>query len=174
MNFMCKIAKIKYNDVSNGPGIRTAVYVQGCPHHCKGCFNPETWSFTKGGRHLTMEDRINFVESIKNHRDLSLLGGEPLSPRNYDLTEELLVNAHDARADVNVWLWTGYTMEHLLRDSEHNSQLQRILSLVDVVVDGKFEEDLKDLTLAWRGSSNQRLIDVKKSLKEKTIILFDI
>ena len=153
-----KISKIKDNDVANGVGISMSVWTQGCPHHCKGCFNKVTWSY-EDGRAFTDDDLNYIIENInKNNveRNLSILGGEPLCPENVEGVIKLCKTIREIYPNKKIYLWTGYTYE------EFNSTQKEIIKYVDVIVDGKFELDKKDLSLMLRGSSNQRIIHLNK------------
>ena len=160
---------IKYNDVANAPGIAISIYLQGCPHHCKGCFNPETWDFN-GGQELT-EELLNdlFQNKINKNgikRSLCILGGEPLCEEN-ELTT-LALTSMAKKYNVDVYIWTGYVLEEL----EKTDLLFEIFENADYLIDGPFIEEEKDITLKMRGSRNQRVIDIKKYLtKEKNYVI---
>lgn len=164
-------ATIKKNDIANGPGIRVSLFVSGCRHRCKNCFNSEAWDFNYGQEFndKTIDEIItylkpDFVEGI------SLLGGEPFEPENQSGLIKLLERVKKELPEKNIWCYTGFTFEKdLLKGSDNTKKL---LSLIDVLVDGKFVEELKDASLIFRGSSNQNIIDVPSSLKEqKTVLL---
>lgn len=160
---------IKYNDVANAPGIAISIYLQGCPHHCKGCFNPETWDFN-GGQDLTEELLTDLFENKINKngikRSLCILGGEPLCEEN-ELTT-LALASMAKKYNVDVYIWTGYVFEEL----EKTDFLFELFENVDYLIDGPFIEEEKDLTLKMRGSRNQRIIDIKKYLtKEKNYVI---
>lgn len=162
-------SKVKFNDVANGPGLRLSLFTSGCAHHCKGCFQPETWDF-KNGEPFTLETQKYIIEKSKNKyiAGLSLLGGDPLD--NIDGILPLLQEYRDVFGETkNIWLWTGYIFEEILQDNIKS----KILQFIDVIIDGKFEENLKDITLKYKGSTNQRVIDVKKSINTNTIVLYD-
>lgn len=160
---------IRKMDISNGPGVRVSIFMQGCNFHCKNCFNPETWDF-KGGKEFT-DDTINKVLKLSEKdyiKGLSILGGEPMNPINIDGTTKLAKEFKEKYPDKNIWIWSGYNFENDLKDKE-------VLNYIDVLVDGRYEDELHSPILKWRGSSNQRVIDIKKSLKEhKTVILDDL
>lgn len=165
-----RFSKIKDNDIANGLGINMSLWTQGCPHHCKGCFNAETWDFD-GAKEFTNKDLNYILSNIdKNNvkRDLSILGGEPLCPQNIDGVIDLCIEFKNKYPQKKIYIWTGYTIE----DFDENQR--KILQYIDILVDGKFEEDKKNISLTMRGSSNQRIIDVKNTLKNKEIILFKI
>ena len=166
-------------DINNGPGICTTLYVQGCSHHCKGCFNPETWDFN-GGQLWNRRTELQFIEACKkpNVKNICILGGEPLD-QGKDMYD-LLMRIKD-EVGKPIWLWTGYTWEEIIRDKNMVTQqnlnpekmiMESIITTCDIVIDGPFVEDLYDESLKYRGSSNQRVIDVKESLKRKEIVLY--
>ncbi|WP_294407432.1 anaerobic ribonucleoside-triphosphate reductase activating protein [uncultured Clostridium sp.] len=161
-------SKIKYNDVANGPGLRTSLFTSGCTHHCKGCFQPETWNF-KNGEPFTAETIKQIIEKSSNRytAGLSLLGGDPLD--NVQGILPLLGEFKQTFGHTKtIWLWTGYRFEEILKDDLKS----KVLPFVDVIVDGRFEEDLKDITLKYMGSTNQMVIDVPKSLETASIVLY--
>ena len=166
-------------DINNGPGICATLYVQGCSHHCKGCFNPETWDFN-GGQLWNRRTELQFIEVCKkpNVKNICILGGEPLD-QGKDMYD-LLMRIKD-EVGKPIWLWTGYTWEEIIRDKNMITQqnlnpkkmiMESIITTCDIVIDGQFVEDLYDESLKYRGSSNQRVIDVKESLKRKEIVLY--
>ena len=156
---------IRKMDISNGPGVRVSVFMQGCSFHCKNCFNPETWDF-EGGQEFT-EETIHKVLDLcqKNEiKGLSILGGEPMHPANLEGTTKLAKAFKETYPDKTIWTWTGFQFEDL-KDKE-------VFQYIDVLVDGQYKDELHDPTLKWRGSSNQRVIDVKKSLEQnKTVVI---
>lgn len=159
--------KIRKMDVSNGPGIRVSIFMQGCTFKCKGCFNPETHDFN-GGKEFT-DDTINRVLELcsKDHIvGLSILGGEPLHPKNIDGTTRLAKSFKDKYPDKTIWIWSGFLFDRDLKDKE-------ILNYIDVLVDGQYNCELYSPILRWKGSSNQRVIDVKKSLQKNKIVLLE-
>ena len=158
--------KIESCSIANGPGCRVNLFVSGCEHRCKGCFNPETWSFTYGKR-FTEETEERLLELAKPAyvSGLSILGGEPLHPQNRKAVLDLVKKFKSRYPEKTVWLWTGYLWEDVAD--------QLIGSGVDVVVDGKFKEELKDLRLKYCGSKNQRIIDVKETIKTGDLILIE-
>ena len=162
-----KYAKIREMDVANGDGIRVSLFVQGCEFKCKGCFNPETWDFN-GGKEWTKEVEKNFISLIqKPHiKGVTILGGEPMHPKNIDTVSELIHNIKSACEDKTVWVYTGFSYEYLLDNFYYS------LVNIDVLVDGRFIEEQKDLSLKFKGSTNQRIIDVKKSLKKDMVVLY--
>ncbi|MDY8021105.1 anaerobic ribonucleoside-triphosphate reductase activating protein [Paenibacillus polymyxa] len=164
------IADYKRFDVINGTGLRHSLFVSGCTHHCKGCFNASAWN-SQYGIECTDELENKIINDLKidyvKIAGLSVLGGEPF--QNIDGLLPLLKRVKNECKDKTVWIWSGYTFEEILKDSSKKD----MLSLCDVLIDGKFELDKKDLTLKWRGSSNQRVIDVQKSLELQMSILFE-
>lgn len=169
-------ADIKLYDVANGTGVRVSVFVSGCTHHCRGCFNPDTWDFCFG-KPFTDEE-INYV--IDNCRPdyiagLSLLGGEPMEYVNQQGLLPLLRRFKEAYPEKNVWCYSGYTFEtDLLDDMCSKWECTReLLSYIDVLVDGEFIENEKDLSLRFRGSRNQRIIDVPASFAAGNTILWN-
>lgn len=152
---MGNYAIIRKMDISNGPGVRVSLFVQGCPFHCKNCFNSETWD-PEGGKPFTQEKLEKIMElcSPDYIEGLSILGGEPLWERNgLQIAAEVAAEFKKRFPQKNIWLWTGFKWEQV-KDLP-------IMEYIDVVVDGQFIEELADPTLQWRGSSNQRVIDVK-------------
>lgn len=170
-------ADIKKADVANGLGVRVSVFVSGCTHHCKNCFNEEAWDFHYGNEFTQKE--IDKVIELMDHSyvaGLSLLGGEPFEHINQQGLLPLVKIVKEKFPDKNIWCYSGYTFENDIigRMCKEWKETPEFLSYIDVLVDGKFEEDKKDLSLRFRGSSNQRIIDVKKSLKENKTVLFDL
>lgn len=162
-------AKIREYDVTNGPGVRTTLFVSGCTHDCKGCFNKEQQNFRYGDKWTeAVEDK--FIEGAKNPNiaGVSILGGEPMQ-QPYVYMSRLLKKINES-VNKPIWVWTGYTFEELLNDKISKN----LLKYIDVLIDGKFELDKRDLSLKYRGSSNQRVINVKESLKKNEIILYNI
>ncbi len=163
---------MKYNivrkmDISNGPGVRVSVFMQGCEFHCKNCFNPETWSF-EGGKDFT-QGTIDEVLDLCNQdyiKGLSILGGEPMHPKNIEGTTKLAKAFKEKYPNKNLWMWSGFQFDKDLKDKE-------VMKYVDVLVDGRYVDELHNPTLKWKGSSNQRVIDVQKSLKENKITFWE-
>lgn len=161
-----RYAHIDHYDIENGPGTRTVLWVQGCPHMCLGCHNPHTWK-ESGGKPFTDKERDEIWGALNEHfeKDFSVLGGEPLAPYNRDGVFELLAWLKQKRPGLDVWVWTGYMYEDV--------QSLKGLGLVDVLVDGPFVLAEMDLSFKWKGSANQRVIDVKKSLEEGVVVLHE-
>lgn len=157
--------KIRKMDISNGPGVRVSIFMQGCSFNCKNCFNPDTHDFN-GGKEFT-DDTINHILDLANNDNivgLSILGGEPMHPKNINGTADLAKAFKEKYPEKTVWVWTGFLFDKDLKDTE-------VLKYVDVLVDGQFVEEKKDPRLKWKGSSNQRVIDVQKSLKKDKIVI---
>lgn len=169
-------ATIKKRDIANGVGVRVSLFVSGCTHHCKNCFNKETWDFDYGEVY-TKETENLILEYLSPQfvNGLSLLGGEPFEPTNQKELVSLLRKVKEKYPQKDVWCYTGYLFDkELLSDSRARCEYtDEMLSYIDVLVDGRFVEEKKDITLQFRGSSNQRVIDVKKSLSQNGVILWD-
>lgn len=167
-------AEIKYNDIANGPGVRTSIFVSGCTHHCKGCFNEIAWSFDYGTP-FTEETINTIIESLKPGyiAGLTLLGGEPLEPSNQKGLLPLLRQVKQIYPQKDIWCFTGYLFDEDIMKHMYNTcpETKELLSYIDICVDGQFIEELKDMMLKFKGSSNQRTIDVKESLKQHKIII---
>lgn len=162
-------ADIKRVDVANGEGVRVSVFVSGCNHHCKGCFNRCAWDFEYGNKFTDKQ-----IDEVINYLDhdyisgLSLLGGEPLEKQNQEGLLPLVKKVKEKFPDKDIWCYTGFDFEDdvVEKMAAKSETTKELLKYIDVMVDGKFEEDKKDLSLRFRGSSNQRIIDVQKSLEE--------
>ncbi len=157
---------IRKMDISDGPGVRVSIFMQGCDFHCKNCFNSETWDYN-GGKEFT-DDTIKQVLDLCNKdtiKGLSILGGEPMNPCNIAGTTKLAKAFKEAYPEKTLWAWSGYKFDEYLKDKE-------VAKYLDVLVDGQYKDELHDFRLAWRGSSNQRVIDVQKSLKNNDVELF--
>ena len=158
---------VRKMDISNGPGVRVSVFMQGCEFHCKNCFNPETWDFEKGEEFT--EETIDEVLDLcdKNYiKGLSILGGEPMHPKNIEATTKLAKAFKEKFPNKNIWAWSGFEFDKYIKDKE-------VAKYIDVLVDGRYVDELHDPTLKWKGSSNQRVIDVKKSMEAGEIVLFN-
>ena len=166
---------IKKCDIANGVGVRTVLFVSGCTHHCKGCFQPETWNFDYGERY-TKETEDEIIESLRpDYVDgITLLGGEPFEPENQRELVKLLRRIKKELPQKTVWSFSGYTYEELTGDSCAVCEVtNEMLSMLDVLVDGEFVEAKRNISLRFRGSENQRLIDMNKTRKEGKIVLWD-
>lgn len=169
-------ANIKKYDIANGPGVRVSLFVSGCTHHCPGCFNPETWDFNYGEPFDS--DVINeILEALEPSyiHGFTLLGGEPFEHKNQTGLLPLLREIKNRFPNKDVWCYTGYDFEtDILEDMTKKwSETSEMLSYIDILVDGEFVEAKKDLALRFRGSSNQRIIQVQESLKQNKVILWD-
>ena len=166
--------EIKKVDIANGTGVRVSLFVSGCTHRCKGCFNPATWDFDFGNEYTKqVEDDIIEALSPDYIEGLSLLGGEPFEPQNQPTLVGLLKRIKKELPNKNIWVYSGYTFEELCGKKTSRAFTEstlEMLSLIDVLVDGEFVLELKDISLKFRGSSNQRIIDVKRSLEANQII----
>ena len=170
-------ADIKKADVANGLGVRVSVFVSGCTHHCKDCFNKQAWDFHYGNEFTERE--IEKVVNLMDHSyvsGLTLLGGEPFEHVNQQGLLPLVKKVKEKFPNKNIWCYSGYTFEKdiIERMCKEWKETPELLSYIDVLVDGEFQEDKKDIKLKFRGSSNQRIIDVKKSLKNNKTVLFDV
>ncbi len=168
---------IKKCDVANGPGVRVSLFVSGCTHHCKGCFNPETWDFNYGKEFdSSAENRILELLIPDYIEGFSLLGGEPFEPQNQPTLTILLRKIKKRFPEKKIWCYSGYTLDKdiLNKDSKIRTEYtDEMIGYIDVLVDGEFKEELKNLNIKFRGSENQRLIDVKKTLSGKSVTLID-
>ena len=158
--------KIRKMDISNGPGVRVSIFMQGCHFHCKDCFNEEAWDFN-GGKEYTDETINRVLELCEKEYivGLSILGGEPMHPKNIKGTTKLAKAFKERYPDKNLWIWTGFLFEDIKQNE--------VFNYIDTLVDGQFKTELFDPRLKWKGSSNQRVIDVKKSLKNNKVILLE-
>jgi len=166
---------IKKCDIANGVGVRTVLFVSGCTHHCKGCFQPETWNFDYGERY-TKETEDEIIDSLRpDYVDgITLLGGEPFEPENQRELVKLLRRIKKELPQKTVWSFSGFTYEELTGDSRAVCEVtNEMLSMLDVLVDGEFVEAKRNISLRFRGSENQRLIDMNKTRKEGKIVLWD-
>jgi anaerobic ribonucleoside-triphosphate reductase activating protein len=168
---------IKYCDIANGIGIRTVLFVSGCTHHCKGCFQPETWDFSYGQPYTEATERAILDSLAPSYiHGLTLLGGEPFEPKNQPTLVSFLHRFREECPDKTVWCFTGFTLDgELWREGSHPrcEATDEMLSLIDVLVDGRYVKALKDISLRFRGSSNQRIIDLPKTLEKKEIVLWN-
>lgn len=176
-----RYASIRSMDISNGEGIGVALFVQGCHFHCKDCFNPETWDF-QGGEDWTEDTKNTFFQLCKKPyvKRVSILGGEPLANENVETVLELVKEIGEKFPDKKIWIYTGYKWESILfpivtdnLDFEREKILEErreVLNYIDILVDGRFDTEKKDVNLKWKGSWNQRVIDVRDSLKQEKIV----
>ena len=179
-----RYAQIRSMDISNGEGVGVSLFVQGCDRHCFNCFNSETWDFN-GGKEWTEETKNKFMELIDRPyiKRVSFLGGECLAEQNLDEVLKLVKQIRISFPEKTIWLYTGYTWEQLVysrmpsgvgKEKEFLNWNRRneIISNIDICIDGEYVDNLKDLTLKWRGSKNQRVIDVKQSLTQNKVVLY--
>lgn len=156
---------ILYNDMAAAPGVSVTFFSQGCPHHCKGCHNPETWDF-KGGKEFTPDILDKIVEGLTAQgiqRNFCLMGGEPLCPENIFLSYLIVSTVKEKVPGAKIYVWTGYTYEDLV--TQNNKHTMMLLKVADVLIDGPYMEECRNVTLEMRGSSNQRIIDLTKMRK---------
>lgn len=165
-----RYAQIRSMDISNGEEIGVSLFVQGCPIHCPECFNSIAWDFN-GGYQWTEEVKEQFIKLIDRPyiKRVSILGGEPLASQNVSAVISLVTDIRELYPDKKIWLYTGFTWEALLQAEP----MKKAALLCDIVVDGQYRDELKDPSLNWRGSSNQRVIDVSKTLLEGEIVLYE-
>lgn len=168
-------ADIKQYDVANGPGIRISLFVSGCNHHCKGCFNEEAWDFNYG-KPFTDETIDTIIEYLNNPHiaGLTLLGGEPMEPVNQKALLPLVKRVKDTYPDKSIWCFTGFRFDDDILGKMYDTvpETKELLARFDVMVDGKFIEELKSVSLVFKGSSNQRTIMVQESLQKGEIVLW--
>ena len=171
MNY-CNIKKF---DIANGEGVRTTLFVSGCTNRCEHCFQPETWDFNYG-EEFTKEVEDDIIRSLEPYyvNGLTLLGGEPFEPENQPALTAFLRRVRAERPDKNVWCFTGFTLEELLENGSYprTEFTDEMLSMIDVLVDGRFVNSLKNISLRFRGSSNQRIINVKETMSTGKIVLY--
>ncbi|MBD7914860.1 anaerobic ribonucleoside-triphosphate reductase activating protein [Clostridium sp. Sa3CUN1] len=168
-----RLAGIAYESLVNGPGVRRVFFSQGCNHNCKGCFNTETHSFELGEE----KDMDELIEGVTNNpfvKGVTFSGGDPLEQADkFSYIAKELNNKIKDR-DFNIWCYTGYKFEYIIENLDKRIGWRELINNIDVLVDGKFEEDKKEEGLKFRGSSNQRIINVKESLESESIILLDL
>lgn len=177
-------AQMRSMDISNGEGIGVSLFVQGCDFHCKNCFNSETWEFSKGQEwnEKTKNQFLKLVEKPFIQR-ATILGGEPLHPKNVQNVLKIVDEMRVSFPTKNIWIYTGYTWEQIMNpvvtdnlDIERDNILnmrKEVVSMADVLVDGRYVDELRDVTLHWCGSSNQRVINVQESLKQNKVVLWE-
>lgn len=167
---------IKNCDIADGPGVRVTLFVSGCTNHCKGCFQPETWDFDYG-EPFTRETEDKLIAMLEPHyiAGLTLLGGDPFEPSNQRALLPFVKRVRETCPDKTIWAYSGFIYEELKTDGSHPrcEVTDELLGLIDVLVDGRFVEEKKNLRLRFRGSSNQRIIDVKKTLASGEVVLFE-
>ena len=167
---------IKPVDIADGVGVRVSLFVSGCTHHCKGCFQPQTWAFDYGQPYTKeTEEQLLSLLAPSYIRGLTLLGGEPMEPDNQRALLSLLRRVLDELPQKDIWCYSGYTLEELKGDSRARCEVtDEILSLIDVLVDGEFVEEKRNISLKFRGSENQRLIDLKKTLAQGSVVAYEL
>ena len=167
-------AEIKYCDIANGLGCRTVLFVSGCRNHCKGCFQPETWAFDYGEA-FTEEIKQKILESLAPAyvQGLTLLGGDPFEEENQEALLPFVREVKKQYPNKDIWAYTGYVYDTDLIEGgrKHTENTDELLSMIDILVDGPFVEELKDITLKFKGASNQRVIDLKKTRETGKIII---
>lgn len=172
MNYM----EIKNYDIANGPGVRISLFVSGCTHHCKGCFNPESWDFN-AGKPFTDETIDEIIELLKPDyiKGLTLLGGEPFEPENQKCLLPLVKKVKELYPNKNIWAFSGYLFDKQIMDimAKKYDFVKEFVSYIDVLVDGEFHLEEKDLSIVYRGSRNQRIIYVKDSLEKGEVVLHE-
>lgn len=183
-----RFASMRNLDISNGEGVGVSLFVQGCDRHCFNCFNPDTWDFN-GGKEWTEEAKNKFIKLIDRPyiNRISVLGGEPLSKQNLDEVLSLIKEIRISFTEKTIWLYTGFCWNDIMcsfaglqadcvvldkKDIEAWEKRRKIISNIDVLVDGEYIDEQKDLSLKFRGSKNQRVIDVKQSLAQNKIVLY--
>ncbi|MER2081042.1 MAG: anaerobic ribonucleoside-triphosphate reductase activating protein [Ruminococcus sp.] len=167
-------AEIKNCDIANGEGVRVSLFVSGCTHHCKNCFNKETWPFDYGRPFTAGTEEMILRELAPDYIDgLSLLGGEPFEPQNQAALLPFLRRVKELFPQKNIWCYTGYLFDSELRQESRArcEYTDEMLSLIDILVDGEFVQELYSIALQFRGSSNQRIIDVRRSLDSGEVVL---
>ena len=181
-------AQIRSMDISNGEGIGVSLFVQGCDFHCKNCFNSETWEFSKGQEwnDKTKNQFLKLIETPFIQR-VSILGGEPLHPKNVQNVLKIVDEIRVSYPTKNIWLYTGYTWEEIwikdniktgdkvkdMREKSIKNLRRQVVRMCDVLIDGRYVDELRDVSLHWRGSSNQRVINVQETLKQNQIVLWE-
>ncbi len=169
-------ATIKKHDVANGPGVRVSLFVSGCRHHCKGCFNAETWDFNYGEPYTeAVTEEILQALAPAYIKGFTVLGGEPFEPENQQVLCSVLERIKLAYPDKSIWCYSGYNFESEILAGKLGdwSITQRMINCIDILVDGEFVEALKSPSLRFKGSANQRIIDVKKSMQADELVLWD-
>lgn len=177
-----RYAQIRSMDISNGEGVGVSLFVQGCPFHCKNCFNSETWDFNSG-KEWTEETKNKFIELIDRPyiKRVSFLGGECLAEQNLDDILYIVKEIRISFPEKTIWLYTGYELSKIIKQEQHEkvsgipdvwSKRWEIIKLCNIVVDGEYIDEQKDLTLKWCGSRNQHVIDVKQSMAQNKMVLY--
>ena len=167
-DFIRLAADLQSDSIVDGPGLRTVIWTQGCGHHCAGCQNPQTWDFNGGGL-VPVEEVIAAIDELECQSGITFSGGDPM----YQPEACTKIAKYCKNKGYNIWVYTGFTFEQLLKMSKTKPIYNEFLSVIDVLVDGRFKMAERDLSLLFRGSRNQRLIDIPKTLKTNEIVLFD-
>lgn len=169
-------AEIKKNDIANGPGVRTSLFVSGCRNRCENCFNKATWDF-KYGKKFTKETKDEILSSLEPPfvSGLTVLGGEPFEPENQPALYDLLCTVKEKFKDKDIWCFTGFTYDELLNKNcrAYGDYTEKLLKKIDILVDGRFIESKKNISLQFRGSENQRIIDLRKTENENYVVIWD-
>lgn len=163
-----RYAGIIKNDIAAGDGVNVSFFTQGCHFHCMGCHNPQTWDFS-GGKEFTADTLTELLEAINANgvkRNLSIMGGEPLCSENIFLVDMIILEVKKLYPDIKIYVWTGYTYEELLERLDE-PKIEKILDNIDYLIDGRFEIEKRDITLPMRGSSNQRILNMKELRKHE-------
>ena len=161
-------ADLQSDSIVDGPGLRAVLWTQGCGHHCKGCQNPQTWDFNGGGL-VPIEAVYEAIDELEYQTGITFSGGDPM----YQPEACNIIAEYAKSKGLNIWVYTGFTFEEIMKLAEKNPVYLDFLSKIDVLVDGQYVDELHDFRLKWKGSSNQRVIDVPKSLKENKIVLYE-
>jgi len=166
-----RYVKIRSMDISNGEGVGISLFTQGCHFHCRNCFNSETWDFD-GGKEWTEEVEKDFLRLAANPhiKRISLLGGEPLANENLDGVLDLVNEIRLSYPQKNIWLYSGFTWDEVLNGD--NEIRKEIISKCDVMIDGRYVDELRDISLKWKGSTNQNVIDIQESIKQERLVLY--
>lgn len=178
-----RYAGVAFDDVVNGEGLGAVFFTQYCPHHCEQCHNPETWS-KNGGKEFTqdvVDSIMNYYDTVPFANRLTFSGGEPLSDFSVGIVLDIIRRFKSKYPDKKVWLYTGTTFDYALLSINRNVKIEdddlnkaiEIIKLCDIIVDGKYKHELRDVSLPWQGSSNQRVIDVQKSIADKEVVLYE-
>ena len=161
-------ADLQSDSIVDGPGLRTVIWTQGCSHNCEGCHNPETHSFT-GGYEMDIDDVLKTIDELEYQDGITLSGGDPF----FQIKPCLEIAKYAKSKGLNVWAYTGFTFDKLLEMKENNPDLAEFLKYIDILIDGKFELRKRSLACKFRGSTNQRIIDVAKSLEKNTVVTIE-
>ena len=161
-------ADLQTDSIVDGPGLRAVIWTQGCGHHCRGCQNPQTWDF-EGGGEIPIDLVLDEIDKLKYHKGITFSGGDPM----YQPEACNIIAEYAKKKGLDIWFYTGFTYEQVLKMAEKKDIYMKLLKNIDVLIDGKYVESKRDLSLLFRGSSNQRLINIPKTLESGEIVLFD-